>query len=273
MKKELITVFFLILLFSFLSGCFDATKKSSQKSTPSINVFIFGYVDNIEGENLEFINITVYNSKYNWQNHTITNETGYYRLGLFAGSFTITIDHIDYEEQFINYDFIENEKIWKNITVEDVNREEFYFTNLKGDIENLNDYRGKVVILDLWATWCNPCHAVMPELKKIYDHYGRNDLEIMSVNIDYRENVQYIQSFIDWFEEQYNIELNWIFGRDEDSILEKYMNEGAIPTLAVFDQKGRLYYRKAGVHAYKEIPAGFPESTPTLAPIIEELIS
>ena len=51
------------------------------------------------------------------------------------------------------------------------------------------------------------------------------------------------------------------------------MNEGAIPTLAVFDQKGRLNYRKAGVHGYKEIPFGFPDNTPTLAPILDELIS
>ena len=151
--------------------------------------------------------------------------------------------------------------------------EEFVFTGLDGSKIRLSDYRGKVVILDLWATWCNPCHAVMPELKKIYDYYTRNELEIMSVNIDSKESAQYIQSFIDWFEEQYDTELNWIFGRDDGSILEKYMNEGAIPTLAVFDQKGRIYYRKAGVHAFREIPSGFPNDTPMLGPILDELIS
>ncbi len=151
--------------------------------------------------------------------------------------------------------------------------EEFVFTNLEGTQIRLSSYRGKVVILDMWATWCNPCHAVMPELKKIYDNYTRDQLEIMSVDIDSRESVQLIQSFIEWFEDQYNTELNWIFGQDDGSISEKYMNESAIPTLAVFDQKGRLYYRKAGVHAYKEIPTGFPEDTPTLAPILDELIS
>lgn len=151
--------------------------------------------------------------------------------------------------------------------------EEFVFYSLDGRNINLSDYRGKVVILDMWATWCNPCHAVMPELKKIYDYYSRDKLEIMSVDIDKRESVQLIQSFIEWFEDQYDTELNWIFGQDDGSISEKYMNESAIPTLAVFDQKGRLYYRKAGVHAFKEIPSGFPEDTPTLAPILDELIS
>jgi thiol-disulfide isomerase/thioredoxin len=151
--------------------------------------------------------------------------------------------------------------------------EELIFLDLNGSEIRLSSYRGKVVILDMWATWCNPCHAVMPELKKIYDKYSRDELEIMSVDIDSRESVELIESFIDWFEDEYITELNWIFGRDDGSISEKYMNESAIPTLAVFDQKGRLYYRKAGVHAYKEIPDGFPENTPTLAPILEELIS
>jgi thiol-disulfide isomerase/thioredoxin len=151
--------------------------------------------------------------------------------------------------------------------------DEFVFTNLDSAHVRLSGYRNKVVILDLWATWCGPCHAVMPELEKIYNDYTRNELEIMSVNIDNTENVEIIEDFIDEFETQYNIELNWIFGRDDGSISEKYMKEGAIPTLAVFDQRGKLHYRKAGVHVYNEIPEGFPENTPMLAPILDELIS
>ena len=58
----------------------------------------------------------------------------------------------------------------------------------------------------------------------------------------------------------------------DGSISEKYMKEGAIPTLAIFDQKGRLHYRKAGVVAYKEVPYYFPENTPLLEPILEELL-
>ena len=156
---------------------------------------------------------------------------------------------------------------------ESVEGEEFVFTNLDGAQVRLSSYRGKVVILDMWATWCGPCHAVMPELEKIYNDYSRDQLEIMSVDIDPRESVAVIEDFIDSFEIQNNIELSWIFGRDDGSISEKYMNESAIPTLAVFDQQGRLSYRKAGVHVYNAIPEGYPEDTPKLAPILNELIS
>jgi thiol-disulfide isomerase/thioredoxin len=148
----------------------------------------------------------------------------------------------------------------------------FVFSTLDGGTKQLVDYRGKIVILDLWATWCSPCQYQMTELKKIYENYSRNDLEIISVNIDSREDAQLIQSFRSFFYQTYGIELDWIFGMDDGSISEKYMKEGAIPTLCIFDKKGRLSFREAGICVYLEIPSGFPANTTVLAPIINQLI-
>jgi len=151
--------------------------------------------------------------------------------------------------------------------------EDFTFTMLDSTEKHLSDYRGKVVILDMWATWCIPCQFQMTELKKIYENYSRDDLEIISVDIESGESVQLIQSYRDWFVQYYGIELDWIFGKDDGSISEKYMKEGAIPTLAIFDQKGRLHSRKVGVCVFAEIPPGLPADTPLLAPILDDLIS
>lgn len=272
-KMKISLIILIIILVSFISGCLDTSKNDNGLTIPpAISTTIKGYINNTDSKNLESVNITLYNTTYKWQNFTYSNGSGYYQLDVFTGYFSVVIEHQKYEKYEETYYLPENGTIWINITLTPAG-EDFVFTLLDGTKNHLKDYRGKIVIIDMWATWCSPCHAVMPELKKIYDFYSREVLEIISINIDTSESSQLIQSFKEWFNNYYGIELNWIFGQDDGSISEKYMNESAIPTLAVFDQVGRLRYRKAGVHVYKEVPEGYPEDTPMLAPILDELIS
>jgi len=149
--------------------------------------------------------------------------------------------------------------------------EEFSFTALDGSTKSLSDYRGKVVVLDMWAAWCSPCQYQMFELLKAYDFYDHDDLEIISVNVDIREDAALIQSFIDEYAKQ-GYDLSWVFGQDDDSISEKYMKEGALPTIVIFDQEGRLHFRKAGLCFFSEIPEGASADSTLLAPIIDELL-
>lgn len=148
--------------------------------------------------------------------------------------------------------------------------EDFAFIDMDGLEKKLSDYRGKVVILDLWATWCNPCQIQMLELIKVYENYSRNELEIFSINIDEREDLQDINDFIDLFA-QYGYSLSWIFGNEKDN-LEKYMKEQSIPTLVIFDQVGRIYHREVGLSVFDTLPSGAPQDTTRIKPIIEEII-
>jgi len=75
--------------------------------------------------------------------------------------------------------------------------EDFVFTDIDGNIWHLSDFKGKVVIMDLWATWCSPCSAQMVELKELYGDYPRDKLEILSINIDPNESFQKIQDYLD----------------------------------------------------------------------------
>ena len=154
--------------------------------------------------------------------------------------------------------------------------EDFEFTLLDGTTRHLSYYRGKVVILDMWATWCSPCQFQMTELKKIYENYSRNDLEIISIDIDSRETVQLVKNFRDTFKQQTGIDLNWIFGMDDGSIWNKYQLEaGGIPTLYIFDKNGKVIFSDEGIAVYSDIPPNWPSSSPPptkLRPIIDELL-
>ncbi len=156
-------------------------------------------------------------------------------------------------------------------TTTDDSGEDFAFYSMDGTIKHLKDYRGKVVILDLWATWCNPCRYQMLELRKAYQNYSRDKLEILSINIDPREDLQTIQNFINQYA-QYGYTLDWVFGNEKDS-LDKYMTTGAIPTLCIFDQHGNLYFAHTGLIFFSDIPENWSGDKITLKQKIDELIT
>ena len=149
---------------------------------------------------------------------------------------------------------------------------DFVFTLLDGTTARLSDYRGKIVIVDMWATWCGPCKTQLIELNKINEHYGKEDLEIISLDIDDRETSQYIIDFIEDFKNDYDIELDWTIGQDDGSVWEEYLINGGIPTLYIFDQKGKIHFTHEGVSFFSEVPYGYPDTTPILKSIIDELI-
>jgi len=132
--------------------------------------------------------------------------------------------------------------------------EDFEFMTIDGEIKYLSDYRGKVVILDMWATWCGYCQYQMLELKKVYDSYSRNELEIISIDIDPGETPQMIQSFMKWFKANYGVELNWVFGIDNGNVWNKYkMEQEGVPAICIFDQKGNLRFSREGVSTFSEL--------------------
>jgi peroxiredoxin len=56
--------------------------------------------------------------------------------------------------------------------------------DLNGRLVTLSDLRGKVVLLNFWATWCGPCRVEMPALEQLYRTFSRKDLEILAVSTD-----------------------------------------------------------------------------------------
>ncbi|RPI30554.1 MAG: TlpA family protein disulfide reductase, partial [Chloroflexota bacterium] len=71
---------------------------------------------------------------------------------------------------------------------------DFDARNLAGDVVSLSDYRGKVVLLNFWATWCAPCEVEMPLLQDRYSQYS-TEIEVLAVN--YAEPEKDVKAFAD----------------------------------------------------------------------------
>jgi peroxiredoxin len=62
--------------------------------------------------------------------------------------------------------------------------------------KTLADYKGKIVLVNLWATWCEPCRAEMPSIEKLYQEFGPQGLVIVAVSIDDPGSEDQIRSFV-----------------------------------------------------------------------------
>lgn len=146
----------------------------------------------------------------------------------------------------------------------------FSFYDLNSIEKQLIEFKDKIVILDMWAIWCGPCKNQILELEKAYSFYSKDDLEILSINIDSSETASEIKEFIDTYS-NYGHHFDWVFGNEMDS-LAKYMPSGKIPTLCIFDGNGKLAFSHTGLMPFSEIPNGWPDDTKLLKEKLDELI-
>jgi len=72
---------------------------------------------------------------------------------------------------------------------------DFTLIDLDGNAVHLKDFRGKVVFLNFWATWCPPCRIEMPEMEELYQEYKDKDVAI--IGVDLRESESSVKSFVE----------------------------------------------------------------------------
>ncbi len=106
---------------------------------------------------------------------------------------------------------------------------DFQAVDLKGQELSLKKFRGQVVLLDFWATWCVPCKAEMPHLKKVYDKYKDQKFEIIGISLDQGQAV--LDSYI---EEQ---DITWPQFLDNGTVAKMY-NVTGIPATFLIDGDG-----------------------------------
>lgn len=110
----------------------------------------------------------------------------------------------------------------------------------------LSDQKGKVVLLNIWATWCAPCHQETPEFVQLYNTYKEMGLVVLGVSID-EQGKSVVEPFVEKYEVNYPIII------DDGSIMEKYGPTMGIPTSYIIDKKGNLRYFAVGPLTIKEL--------------------
>lgn len=107
----------------------------------------------------------------------------------------------------------------------------------KGEMRKLKDFKGKVVLLDFWATWCGPCREYVPHVEKLHAEYAAKGLEVVAVT---NEERPIVEKFEKKWKHKYPVYLDYI-----NSTNLAY-GVSAYPTMVVIDRKGKIILAEIG---------------------------
>lgn len=120
---------------------------------------------------------------------------------------------------------------------------EMSWTGFEGTVEKLKDHRGKVVILDFWATYCPPCIEEIPHLKALKEKYGP-ELLVVGLHVGGEEDRPKVPEFVE------RLKITYPLAYPEDALTSFIFGaETAIPQTAIFDRQGRLAKKIVGFDA------------------------
>tara|TARA_B100000787_G_scaffold113975_1_gene84914 strand:+ start:66 stop:548 length:483 start_codon:yes stop_codon:yes gene_type:complete len=129
-----------------------------------------------------------------------------------------------------NLVLIKNPKIYENVIFMDKNQKNV----------NLDDFKGKLVILNFWATWCAPCKEEMPSLDNLQSSAKLNNLKIFPINIG-QEDISKSTSFFN----ELNIKNLDIYIDAPVTLAKKFSLRG-VPTTILFNKQGKEFARIMG---------------------------
>ena len=118
---------------------------------------------------------------------------------------------------------------------------EISFLNRDGETVTLADFAGKVVVLNLWATWCAPCRREMPALDRLQAEYGGDDFEVVALSQDRGDALDKILEFY----EEVGVEHLAVY-RDPKAGSAREMRAPGLPTTVVLDRAGQEVGRVLG---------------------------
>jgi peroxiredoxin len=117
---------------------------------------------------------------------------------------------------------------------------DFTVKDMNGAKVRLADYKGKVLLINFWATWCAPCKAELPAFVELYDRYKDKGLVILGVSGD--DDAETLRAFSSEWKLNYPI----LVGRDEEALLDAYGPLFGYPTSVLVGRDGAVCGRHIG---------------------------
>lgn len=115
---------------------------------------------------------------------------------------------------------------------------DFSLKNLDGEVQSLSDFRGQVVIVNFWATWCPPCRAEMPSMQRAWNKIKDDGVVMLAVHVGGNEDK--VWSFV----AEYALDFPVLIDPDS-KVADAWPMEG-LPSSFVVDPQGRIVYRAIG---------------------------
>ena len=151
-------------------------------------------------------------------------------LTIFIYLITVSSSHSVEKPDIKNLILTKNLKIDENIIFKDANQKDV----------DLTDYKGKLVILNFWATWCAPCKDEMPSLDNLQETLGPNNLKIFPINISQEDLAK-----TEYFFKELNIKNLDIYYDSSITLAKKFSLRG-VPTTIIFNKEGKEFARIIG---------------------------
>ncbi len=120
----------------------------------------------------------------------------------------------------------------------------FFLEDLKGKKLEFKNFKGKVIFLNFWATWCGPCKEEMPSIETLFQQFKEKDFVFLSISVDY-EGRRPVKEFIEKNRYTFPVLLD-----PKCQVLDLYEVKG-IPTTFIIDKKGRMIGKAVGPKNWK----------------------
>ena len=115
---------------------------------------------------------------------------------------------------------------------------DFTVKDIDGRMLTLSDYKGKVVLLNFWATWCAPCRTEIPHFVEMQNRFGPDGFQVIGISMD--DDAKPVREFAQQFG------LNYPVAVGDDKLAEGYGGVLGLPISFVIDREGRIYAKHIG---------------------------